>query len=354
MKLPARSVRRVVGPMVVAGLAVGGLLLLPVLVVVAAVSSIWLRGSWRGVRLLGFALVWLAVELVALLVAFGLWVLSGFGRWIDSPPLRRAHYAMLRLILDTLVDAAQVLFKLELSTDGVSWTPMDDGVPGSTNAMIVLGRHAGPGDSVLLLQTLMNRDHLRRPRIVLKNSLALDPMIDVYLHRLPAGFVDPTPAAGRDVEAVVGGLADGLGVEDALLIFPEGGNFTAQRRIRAILRLRSRGHRRYAEAAERMRHVLPPRPGGVLAALEAAPHADVVFVAHTGLEHLQTLSSIWRSVPVRKTLELRWWFVPAAEVPSGREARIGWLYEQWAEIDTWIAANRSPGPAAGGGATSDL
>lgn len=354
MRLPGRSVRRVIGPVIVAGLAVGGLLLLPVLVLVAAVSSIWLRGSWRGVRVLGFALVWVAVELVALLAALGLWVLSGFGRWIDSAPIQRAHYAVLRLILETLVDAAQALFRLELATDGVSWTPLEDGVPGSTNAMIVLSRHAGPGDSVLLLQTLMNRDHLRRPRIVLKHTLALDPMIDVYLHRLPAGFVNSTPAAGEDMEAIVGGLAEGLGVEDALLIFPEGGNFTAQRRIRAIRWLRTRGHRRYADAAERMRHVLPPRPGGVLAALDAAPDADVVFVAHTGLEHLQSLGALWRSVPVRKTLELRWWFVPAAEVPPGREARIGWLYGQWAEIDTWIAANRSPGSTVDGGATSEL
>ena len=64
-----------------------------------------------------------------------------------------------------------------------------------------------------------------------------------------------------------------------------------------------------------MQHVLPPRPGGVTAALQAAPHADVVFVAHTGLEHLSTVRDVWRGLPMNKTLFLRWWFVPAAEVP---------------------------------------
>ena len=62
-------------------------------------------------------------------------------------------------------------------------------MPGSTNAMVVLSRHAGPGDSFLLVHTLMDRDHLRRPRIVLKDVLQLDPLIDVYLNRLPNHFV---------------------------------------------------------------------------------------------------------------------------------------------------------------------
>ena len=38
-----------------------------------------------------------------------------------------------------------------------------------------------------------------------------------------------------------------------------------------------------------MTHVLAPRPGGLLAALDAAPDADVVLVAHTGLDHLLTV-----------------------------------------------------------------
>ena len=339
MTLPARSIRRIVGPLVIGAAAIGGLLLLPVLALAAAVASIWLPGRWRGLRLLGFALVWLAVEVVALAAALVLWVVSGFGLLLRTAAFQRAHYAVLRLILDTVVDAAQVLFRLRLETDGVSWTPLDDGVAGSANAMLVLSRHAGPGDSVLLLHTLMNRDHQRRPRIVLKDTLQLDPMIDVYLHRLPARFLDPTPLVGDDVEEIIGTLAEGMEEEDALLLFPEGGNFSVRRRLRAILRLRQRGHTAHADAAERMCHVLPPRPGGVIAAIEAAPYADVVFVAHTGLEHIATLADIWRELPVDKTLHLRWWFVPAAAVPQGRDAQISWLFERWADIDAWIASH---------------
>lgn len=338
MRLPPRSIRRVAGPLVLSGIALLGVLLLPALLVAAVVASVFLPGKWRAVRLLGFAWAWLAAEIVALTAAFWLWVASGFGRWLDAAWVQRAHYAVLRLVLDAVVDAAQVILRLDLVTDAVSWSPLDDGVPGSSNAMLVLSRHGGPGDSLLLVQTLMNRDHLRQPRIVLKDTLQLDPLIDTFLHRLPARFVNPGSAEGA--ETAIGGLAMGMGEGDALLIFPEGGNFTPRRRVRAIEWLRSRGFGAHAQAAERMRNVLPPRPGGVLAALDAAPRADVVFVAHTGLDHLLTMADIWRELPQDKTLRLRWWFVAAADVPIDRDARIGWLYERWADIDTWIEANR--------------
>ena len=191
---------------------------------------------------------------------------------------------------------------------------------------------------MLLLHTLMNRDHQRRPRIVLKDTLQLDPMIDVYLHRLPARFLDPTPLVGDDLEEIIGTLAEGMEEEDALLLFPEGGNFSVRRRLRAILRLRQRGHTAHADAAERMLHVLPPRPGGVIAAIEAAPYADVVFVAHTGLERFSTPRDLWSGLPIGGVLHLRWDFVPAAEVPRDDDAQAAWLYDRWAGIDAWISA----------------
>ena len=334
--LPPRPVRRVTGPLLLAAL-VAAVVLLPVLVVVAVVVSVWLPGRWRGLRLLAFALGFLALEVAALAAGAVLWVLSGFGRRLDTPRSRAAHYTVLRLVLDAVVRLAQRLFALRLVTDGESWSPLDDGVPGSTNAMVVLSRHAGPGDSLLLVRTLMNRDHLRRPRIVLTDLLQLDPFIDVFLNRLPSSFV---AAGGGGAEEAIADLAGDLGEEDALLIFPEGANFTPRRRIRAIQRLRERGLRSAVRRAEAMRHVLPPRPAGVLAALGAAPHADVVFVAHTGLEHLRTVADVWRGLPVDKTLHLRWWFVPAAEVPRGRDEQTDWLYRWWETIDGWIETTR--------------
>jgi 1-acyl-sn-glycerol-3-phosphate acyltransferase len=343
--LPPRRVRRITGPLLIAAL-VTAVLLLPVLVVVAVVVSVWLPGRWRALRLLAFALVYLGVEVAALAAGAVLWVLSGFGRRLGSRPFQAAHYTVLRLVLDALMRAAQRLFALQLVTDGESWSPLDDGVPGSTNAMVVLSRHAGPGDSLLLVHTLMNRDHLRRPRIVLKDLLQLDPLIDVHLNRLPNHFVSAGPGAGEKSEQAIAELARNLREEDALLIFPEGANFTPQRRTRAIQRLRDRGLRSAVRRAEAMRRVLPPRPGGVAAALTAAPHADVVFVAHTGLEHLSSVRDLWRGLPMDKTLHLRWWFVPAAEVPREESQLTDWLYRWWETIDAWITTTSAASPPA--------
>ena len=99
------------------------------------------------------------------------------------------------------------------------------------------------------------------------------------------------------------------------MIFPEGGNFTPQRRERAINRLNRLGLHRMAERAEEMINVLAPRPGGVLAALDAAPEADVLLVAHTGLDHVVSIADVWHSLPMDKRLLMGWWRIPHEDIP---------------------------------------
>jgi 1-acyl-sn-glycerol-3-phosphate acyltransferase len=311
--------------------------LAPLLLLVAALLSPLLPGRWRPLRVLAFLMVYLALELLALVVAVVLWYFSGFGWKLRSPTYQGIHYQVLRLVLRVLVRAARWLFRLDIRTDDLGWSPLDDGVPGSENAMLVLSRHAGPGDSFLLVDTLMDRDHQRRPRIVLKDTLQLDPVVDVYLNRLPSGFLR---SGRKDLPEQIAQLARDLGEEDALLIFPEGGNFSPGRRRRAIESLRGKGLDERASQAEAMQHVLPPRPGGVVAALGAAPHADVVFVAHTGLEHLSTPRDLWRGLPMDSAVVMRWDFVAAADVPRGKQAQTAWLFERWAEMDAWVEGNR--------------
>ena len=95
-----------------------------------------------------------------------------------------------------------------------------------------------------------------------------------------------------------------------------------------------------ADRAEGMIHVLAPRPGGFLAALDAAPDADVVMVAHTGLDHLLTVGDLWRELPMDKRIVMRWWQVPREEIPADRDQRIEWLFGWWEQIDDWVAQNR--------------
>ena len=344
--LPPTLVRRLLAPVFLVlfvVLLVVTVVLLPVLFLVALVASIPMQGNYRAVRLLFFFLTYLVFEIVALLAAFGTWVASGFGWRIRSLRFQLAHYAILRRGFVALVRVAERLFKLTIVTDDVSWSPLDDGVPGSENAMIVAARHAGPGESVLLIETLMNRDHLRKPRMVAKDLLQLDPAIDVYFNRIPNRFINPNPGShGSDVEQEIATLAAGLTDTDALLIFPEGGNFTDRRRTKAIERLRGYGLESMAQRAEAMATVLAPKPGGLLAAHRAAPHADMIFVAHTGIEHLSTVGDIWRGLPQDKTLHMRWTFIPAADIPDDEDEFVDWLYDWWADIDAWIRAHDLP------------
>lgn len=330
--------RGVVAPAIV-GLTVLLWLTLPLWLLAAAVLSPLLPGHWRALRLLWLAIVYLTCESLVLATLLGLWFASGFGRRIRTPYFEGIHYDLVQGMLGLIFIEARRVLRLEIVPQG----PAPDAHPG--RPILVCCRHAGPGDSFTLIHTLMAW-YAREPRVVLKETLAWDPMIDVVLRRIPARFISPDPAAGEDLEAQIATLAAGLDEDDALVIFPEGGNFTPERRDRAIARLRKLGLHRMAERAESMGQVLAPRPGGVLAALDAAPEADVVMVAHTGLDHLLTVADVWRELPMDKRLVMRWWQVPRAEIPHGRDERIEWLYDWWQAIDDWVVEHRpsSTGP----------
>ena len=127
-----------------------------------------------------------------------------------------------------------------------------------------------------------------------------------------------------------------MGEMDALVLYPEGHDFSERLRERAIAHLRRKGHERAAVWAESREYVLPPRHKGPLAAILAAPNADVVLVAHTALEELGSVRELHRRVPLRRPILARYWRVPAAEVPHESERLIDWLYDWWARIDEWI------------------
>jgi 1-acyl-sn-glycerol-3-phosphate acyltransferase len=343
--LPPRIVRRLVLAPLLVVVLLAVVVNLPLLVIAAAAASPWLPGRWRALRLLWFGLVWLALESVTLSACLALWVASGFGDRLRSEPYQERHYAIMRWFLSTLFRVAKRVFRLTVEVEEPALTS-EEAAARLTRPVIVLSRHAGPGDSFLLVHNLLNR-YRRRPHIVMKAALQFDPGLDVVINRLPNAFVTPRRGADTMIIQAIERLAAGLGPTGALVIFPEGANFTPRRRLRAIRRLEQREMVEEAARARAMRYLLPPRPGGALAAIAAAPTADVIFVAHTGLDHLITVGDIWNSLPMEQTLKARWWRVPAEEVPRGREAQTRWLYEWWARIDTWIGEHRpaSPPPA---------
>lgn len=355
MRVPPRWVRRVVlAPLVVvaAPLFIGFMPLLLIAIIVIA-SFIPRRFRWpRALLLVAVYLLWDAVLLVVLFV---LWIASGFGYALRSPAFLRAHYAVAAFGLRVLFWVFGAVLRLTITTEAVAHAGMpgadgssDTGVPVpfatvfETGApVIVASRHAGPGDSFILIHMLLNRVG-RLPRIVVKDTMQWDPAVDVMLNRLPTRFITPTGFgghAGGGGSVVISQLADlavGLGPEDAFVIFPEGGNFSTSRRLSRIARLRENGNETLALRAEALRHVLAPQPGGIHAALGSAADADVVFIAHTGLEELVTVRDIWRALPMDKGITLHAWRVPRSEVPEGRDEQAAWLFDWFARIDAWI------------------
>ncbi len=305
----------------------------PFWLILAAALSPLLPGRLRALRLLWIFILYLTCESILLLVMLVLWVSSGFGWKLRTPYFEGLHYDLVQLVMWFFFREAKRVARLQILTEG----PAPDAHPG--RPILVCCRHAGPGDSFTLIHTLMDW-YGREPRVVLKDTMAWDPAVDVLLRRIPARFISPNPAKGENFEDQIGDLASGLDANDAFVIFPEGGNFTPERRQRAIDRLHKLGMTRMALRAEEMIHVLAPRPGGFLAALDAAPEADVVLVAHTGLDHLASVGDLWRELPLDKVIIMRWWQVSAEEIPTGREERIEWLFGWWEEIDAWIEEHK--------------
>jgi len=330
MPLPPRWVRRLVLAPAMVVIAVTLLASLPLWLLLAAVLSPLVPGRMRALRVIWLGAVYLALEAVALVALFVLWLASGVGWRVRGPAFQRAHYVLTAWYLRALFWNARWVLRLRIIVEGTDPDTVGPGRP-----LLVFCRHAGPGDSFILAHALVNT-YAREPRIVLKDTLQWSPAIDVMLNRLPSRFL----TAGEGGSEQVGELARHLDHNDAFVIFPEGGNFTPRRRTRAIQRLHGLGMHRLAKRAATMRHVLAPRPGGVLAALDAAPEADVVWVAHTGLDRMLTIGDVWRELPMDKAIRMRWFAVPAGEVPAGREERVEWLYDWWHRIDAWIDEHR--------------
>jgi 1-acyl-sn-glycerol-3-phosphate acyltransferase len=290
-------------------------------------------------RLALFAALYLVLNPALLVACAVLWLRHPVPAWRDAERWPDAHAALLRRVLTTLRSAAVPLLGFRVTLE-----EPPDAARLSAGPILILARHAGPGDSFTLVELLLSR-YRRRPRIVLKETLQWDPGLDVSLNRLSACFL-PARATGTDLPGRLADLAVTLRGRDAMLLFPEGRNWTPRRYRYALARLRRlAGARRYRlAAADAARHpnVLPPRPAGVLATLAARPDLDVVVIAHTGLEDLVSPELVWRALPLwSQPMTVRWWREDARSLPADPAGREDWLRAQWATVDAWVGARKA-------------
>ncbi|HEY6492533.1 MAG TPA: 1-acyl-sn-glycerol-3-phosphate acyltransferase [Trebonia sp.] len=393
--LPPTPIRRVLLVPLVVVIAVALAALTPAVALLTLAFNLIRRRTRPGrvrrsrlLRVIWIGLAWSAGETAALTVSLCLWIASGFGGRLDTEPYQARHYAVMKWFLDLIYRVARRACGLRVTVTGPQVPgpqPAGPQVPGprGDRPLIVLCRHAGLGDSLLLIHYLLSACE-RRPRVVMKATLQLDPSVDILANRLPNAFLRRSakasgqadqgpgspvgtpagdragtpagaqprrkavrPPGSRQQTEQIRRLAAGMSGRSALVIFPEGGNWTPLRWRRAIDRLRRHGRPDLAERAAAMPNVLPPRDAGALAAIAACPRADVIFVAHTGLDRVVGLRDVWRSLRADMEVRARWWRVPAADVPhqESRDAQVTWLYDWWQRVDAWITAeNTDVGP----------
>ena len=232
--LPSRPVRRCVMPLEALVLVALAVVCLVVALIGAVLAPFTSRR--RVLRIAAWALSYCLVELASLVAAGCLWlrrlVPGRLGLRADAER-RAANEALLTWALGRVLAAGRRWLGFEVVVADSS----DATALGRDEPVLVLARHGGPGDSFALAHLLLTRYH-RRVRIVLKDVLQFDPLIDLLLNRLGSCFLGPSRGAGDDPTRRLDALAGDLGPGDALLLFPEGANWTPLRRRRAIGRLR--------------------------------------------------------------------------------------------------------------------
>jgi 1-acyl-sn-glycerol-3-phosphate acyltransferase len=286
----------------------------PLLLAVAGAAGLVARSS-RPVRTVGLVMAYAVIELDTL------WKLLRDGRDCDQfmwEFLERAYTAVRRTL-----DVQVVL-------DDVS--PSPEQIPREA-PIIVLSRHCGPGDTILVAWLLAIHYKLR-PRIVLKRLLLCEPVLDLAGDLKCLCFL---PRNGDKARQRIHDLAASLGSGYALLVFPEGGNFTWTRWRAAIARLRSSGRLREARRAWRQTHTLPPRTGGTAAALSGAPEAAVLVLSHTGFSP-DGRSRRWWQLPVHRQLLAHAALIPRAQLPEPDQLT-PWLERTWSEVDAWVVGH---------------
>jgi 1-acyl-sn-glycerol-3-phosphate acyltransferase len=309
-------------------------LMSPLLMVLALISDLVAWRTLPRTRALGFFLLYVTCEFAGLFAAWWLWLVARVTRQ-SAADFVEANFALQRWFTRTIFRGAVKCFSIVVEITG------EAGVA----PVLVFSRHASTADTVLagaLVATVTGP----RLRYVLKRELLWDPCLDVVGRRLPNVFADRSGTRSESEINAVRNLANNLGSNDGVLIYPEGTRFSPKRLAAVLAKLHAPttsetdeqrpARENLATIASNYTHVLPPKLGGPLALLQAAPGVDVVFLEHSGFEGARSFGEFFRGGLVRARLRIR-----LRRVSPPTESDIAqWLFAQWTEVNSWVAAGR--------------
>jgi 1-acyl-sn-glycerol-3-phosphate acyltransferase len=304
---------------------------LPLLVPIALIFDALYGRRWSTTRALLFFPFYLACECLGVAVSLLLWVEYRLRPSVDRSAFLDRNFRLQQLWAAALFEGARRLFGFRVELENFEEATRDL----AAHPVVVFFRHASTVDTVLPAAYL-SRAQGTRLRYVMKRELLWDPCLDIVGQRLPNIFLRRNAPDPKREIATVRRLGRDLGPGEGVLIYPEGTRFTPAKRERILDRMAQSDPRGLLPLAKELRHVLPPKLGGMLALLEQCKDADVLFFAHSGLENVASFREIARGVLTGRRIRLRLWRVPASEVPQDAESRITWFYEQWRVVDRWL------------------
>lgn len=232
----------------------------------------------------------------------------------------------------TLYRIGERLFSMRTHVEGS--IPKSDPETAQVPPLLVFVRHSSTADTVLPVLMLANRGY--RLRYVLKRELLLDPCLDIVGQRLPNCFVS---RGGKDTDHDLQGvlsLAEDMTSGDALVIYPEGTRFTPRKREHIVSRLQRHGPTDALALAEQLRHTLPPLQRGPLELLQKNQQADLVIMAHAGLEAAGSLRELLAGALIGQDVFLHFEHIPFAQIPTDPAAQRQFLAQKWLAVDAWI------------------
>jgi 1-acyl-sn-glycerol-3-phosphate acyltransferase len=301
---------------------------LPAWLALALVADLLARAARRRpiTRTVAMVAIYLACELAGVIAAGAIFLLTLFA---SERTKLRANAALQRAWSGALFRGIRTIFAMSFEVEGAELA--------APAPLLLFVRHSSTADTLLAAAVVAN-PHAIVLRYVLKRELLWDPCLDLVGRRLPNAFVDRS-GESRDAQLeAVASLAEDLGDDAGVLIYPEGTRFTDRKRASALAHLEAEGRADLAAIARDFTHVLPPRLGGPLRLLEAMRGVDVVFLDQCGFEGARSFASLVRGALVGSAIRVRLRRVEAARVP--RERLDVWLFEQWRETNAWVAAHQ--------------
>jgi len=306
-----------------------GVLASPAIIAVAAVVDLAKRRvRFPTVRVALFLLQYGINDSAEILLAPVYWVRAGFGTRLDTPTSIARHERLQRWSVAVLARRAERLLGLRLDIDPDSMAALTPG------PVIVLCRHVNIVDASL--PTLLYQRLSYRTRGVIMAELLADPGFDLIYARTGSVFIPRDN--GPEAIAMIRGIGESVDSTTAVVVFPEGRLFRPDRLERATARLALENPERAVRLAS-LGHVLPPRPGGVLALLDST-RADVVVVSHSGLDQFASFTDLAEAVPLPDPIRITAWRIPVDQIPTGDAERIAWLDEQWLLVDRSVRPGR--------------